>query len=264
MGMRLLDKVAAITGAARGQGEAEARIFASEGACVIVADVLDELGEAIAARIRASGGVATYRHLDVASEDDWASLIAMARRDHGRLDVLVNNAGIPFRNTLSKTDLTDWDRVIRINLTGPFLGMRASVPLMRESGGGSIVNISSATGLIGSPGAAYSSSKWGLRGLTKSAALEFAQWNIRVNSVHPGIIDTPMNRSDPIIREVMEKATPLQRAGEPEDVAKLVLFLASDESQFITGVEVAIDGGLTNLATYTMIGQTIGARKSEA
>ena len=253
MSGRLDGRVSLVTGAAGGQGEAEARLLALEGSRVYVADVLDAQGSAVAASIEDAGGEASYLHLDVGEADAWAQVVRQIQAQTGRLDVLVNNAGVGFRHGFMETDLADWDRVIRTNLTGPFLGMRAMAPVMRDGGGGAIVNIGSASSLVGHPATAYSASKWGLRGLTKAAAMEFADWNVRVNVVHPGIIPTPMVAADTAFLDAMVDATPMGRVGTPQEIAKVVLFLVSDDSSFVTGADLAADGGLTQLAVFRQV-----------
>jgi len=236
-------KVALISGGARGQGAAEARLLVAEGAKVVVGDVLDNEGVELA---RELGSAATYLHHDVTSEADWARAVRSAEA-LGGLHGLVNNAGIYQPKPLLETDTELWERHIRINQFGCFLGMKAVVPAMEQSGGGSIVNISSAAGLRGSPQAfAYSATKWALRGMTKSAAMDLAKRNIRVNSVHPGPIETEMLRGWTLEhREARLKMVPMQRTGTIDEVARLVLFLLSDESAYMTGAEVAVDGGAT-------------------
>jgi 3alpha(or 20beta)-hydroxysteroid dehydrogenase len=247
-------KVVLITGASRGQGEAEARLFAHAGARVIVTDVLDAEGAALVDSIDQAGGTAEYRHLDVTSEPDWAEAIAFAKARFGRLHVLVNNAGVSLRGVdLEHTTRTDWERVLAVNLTGAFLGIRAAAPLMRESGGGSIVNIGSTAGINGHFAAAYSASKWGLRGLTKAAAMEYAEAKIRVNAVHPSIVPTPMVAASANFVEAMEHVTPLARSASLEDVAHAVMFLASDEAGYLTGIDLPVDGGFTELGTYRQV-----------
>jgi len=242
---RLDGKVAIISGAARGQGEAEAVLFAREGARVLLGDVLDGEGKAVAERI---GAAALYTHLDVTDEVAWRDALALAESRFGRVDVLVNNAGIVRIAPLEETSLADYMEVIRVNQVGVFLGMRAVIPAMRRAGGGSIVNISSIDGLVGmSYGAAYVSSKFAVRGLTKTAALELGSLGIRVNSIHPGGVDTPMVRGvgvDPQATGAFSNV-PLGRIGRPEEIARLALFLASDESSYSTGSEFIADGGLT-------------------
>ncbi|MFM2151081.1 MAG: hypothetical protein RLZZ187_3387 [Pseudomonadota bacterium] len=241
---RLAGKVALITGAARGMGAAEARLFAAEGAKVVLTDVLEAEGRAVAAEI---GAAARWHHHDVTREEDWAAAIALARQDFGGLDVLVNNAGIYQPSPLAHCETALFERIWRVNQLGVFLGMRAAVPAMRARGGGAIVNISSIAGLRGFPGAvAYVGTKWAVRGMTKTAAVELAPDRIRVNSVHPGLIDTPMIAANtPEVNAGVVAATPLKRAGSAEEVARLVLFLASEEASYITGAEVAVDGGWT-------------------
>jgi 3alpha(or 20beta)-hydroxysteroid dehydrogenase len=239
---RLDGKVALITGAARGQGEAEARLFATAGARVVVADVLDAEGEAVAADI---GDAARYVHLDVADEAGWAAAVATTLDAFGRLDVLVNNAGILRTSRIEDQTLDGFDAIVRVNLYGVFNGMRAVIAPMRAAGGGAIVNISSAAGLRGVPGhAAYGATKWAVRGITKTAALELAADGIRVNSVHPGAVDTPMVAFANLQRGPGGlPGNALGRCAVPEEIADLVLFLASDASSYITGAELAIDGG---------------------
>jgi 3alpha(or 20beta)-hydroxysteroid dehydrogenase len=246
--VRLDGKVVLITGAARGQGAAAVRACVAEGARVYAADVRDDLGKALADEL---GDAVEYVHLDVSSEQDWADAVGKA----GRLDVLVNNAGVLHFSALADTKLDDYERVIRINQIGAFLGMRAVVPAMREAGGGSIVNVSSIEGLAAAPYlVAYAASKFAIRGMTKVAAMELGELGIRVNSVHPGMIDTDMVRDAaggaeldlaPIGRKVA-----LRRVGRPEEIAGLVVFLASDESSYCTGAEFVADGGAT--ATHAL------------
>ena len=247
--MRLEGKVALISGGARGQGAVEARMFANEGAKVVVADILDDLGRQVEAEIAEAGGEATYVHLDVTSEAEWEEAVRVAVEGYGKLDILVNNAGILIRAGVEDTTEEDWDRVMDINAKGVFLGTKAAIPAMRDAGGGSIINISSVAGLQGSPqSAAYSSTKGAVRLLTKSTAIQYAKENIRCNSVHPGIIYTDMT-SDSLDTEEGQRnwmhRVPLRRLGQSEDVANGVLFLASDESSYMTGSELVIDGGIT-------------------
>jgi 3alpha(or 20beta)-hydroxysteroid dehydrogenase len=238
---RLAGKVAIVTGAARGQGEAEARLFAAEGARVVVADVLDAEGEAVAKDI---GDAAHFVHLDVSSEDDWADAVAAAEA-MGPLTVLVNNAGILRFTALADTSLDEYLQVVMVNQVGTFLGMRAAIDPMREAGGGSIVNISSIDGIGSKNGlVAYSSSKGAVRAMTKTAALELGQFGIRVNSVHPGGVWTPMIGDVPPEQfDLGHQHLPLQRASRPEEIAAMVLFLASDEASYCTGGEFVVDGG---------------------
>ena len=243
---RLDGKVALITGAARGQGEAEARLFAAEGAKVVVTDVLDEEGAIVAKDI---GDDAMYVHHDVTSESDWEAVVNEAIVAFGAVDVLVNNAGIFVPNSLVGTSLEEYRRVIDINQVGVFLGMRTVASHMMSRGSGSIINISSIAGLRGHAGTtAYAASKFAVRGMTKVASQELAPFGVRVNSVHPGYIVTPMLRqiSDaPATDDRLRERVPNGRLADADDVAKLVLFLASDDSAYITGAEHVIDGGLT-------------------
>jgi 3alpha(or 20beta)-hydroxysteroid dehydrogenase len=241
---RLQNKIILITGGARGQGAAEARAFVRECARVIITDVLDSQGAQLAREL--GQGNAAFIHHDVSSETDWQKAIDAAAA-LGGLHGLMNNAGIYQPATLMETDAALFERHMRINQLGVFLGMKAVVPLMERSGGGAIVNISSVAGLRGSPGAiAYSATKWAVRGMTKAAAVDLAPRNIRVNSIHPGPIDTPMldvRTAEQNARRL--EAVPMKRRGTPEEVADLALFLLSDESRYITGAEIAIDGGAT-------------------
>lgn len=248
--MRLAGKVALVSGGARGMGAVEARLFAREGASVIVGDVLDGEGRDVEAAIRAAGGDALFAHLDVTSEADWAGAVAAGVSRFGKLDVLVNNAGIGGGARIEETSLADWNRVMAVNATGVFLGTRAVIPAMRAAGGGSIVNISSQLGLVGleTSSPQYQASKGAVRLLTKTTAIQYARDRIRANSVHPGPIVTPMTeagRADPTRYQFMVSKIPLGRYGKPEEVAYGVLYLASDESSFVTGSELVIDGGWT-------------------
>jgi len=242
---RLENKVAIVSGSARGTGEATARRFVAEGARVVISDVRDEQGEKVAAAL---GDAARYVHLDVGSEDEWAACVEQSRSHFGRVDVLVNNAAILHLAPLERTSLEDWERVIRVNQTGVFLGMRAVVSAMREAGGGSIVNVSSIDGIEGmNYVSAYSSSKWGIRGLAKCAALEFGQDNIRVNTVCPAGGNEEMGgeyrRAGGETNTGYLEKRPIQRRGTVDEIAALILYLASDESAFCTGADFPIDGG---------------------
>ena len=239
---RLTDKVALITGGARGQGAAEARLFADHGATVVITDVLEEEGAATA---DALGGSVTFMAHDVTSEDDWARVVTDVVSAHGRLDILVNNAGIFLVKGMAETSLAEWERVVAVNQTGVFLGMKTASPPMIAAGSGSIINISSIAGLGASATAhAYGATKWAVRGMSKAAAMELAPHGVRVNSVHPGIIDTTMIDALGPQRDTIHARIPLGRLASADDVAGLVLFLASDESAYCTGHEYVIDGGL--------------------
>lgn len=237
MAGRLTGKVALISGGARGMGASHARALAAEGAEVVCGDLLDAEGESVAADI---GAAARYVHLDVTRPDDWEAAVATTVAEFGKLDVLVSNAGIINVGTVEDYDLGDWQRIIDVNLTGVFLGMRASVAAMRDAGGGSMINISSIEGLAGTAMThGYTAAKFGVRGMTKSAAIELGQWGIRVNSVHPGLIRTPMVEGVP--DDMFQTA--LGRAAQPVEVSNLVVYLASDESSYSTGSEFVVDGG---------------------
>jgi 3alpha(or 20beta)-hydroxysteroid dehydrogenase len=229
---------------------AQAELFASEGARVVLADVIDAPGKAVAAKISRQGGAAMHVRLDVTDFGQWTRALARVRRGFGALHILVNNAGVVSRTGIMDVPMRDWQRTLDINLTGPLLGMRAAAPLIRESGGGAIVNISSTAAIAGHWGAAYVASKWGLRGITKTAALEFLDWGIRANSVHPAQVDgTKMaDSSAPGYREANQRVIPLGRAARPDEIAQAVLFLASDESSYITGTEIVVDCGYTSFA----------------
>ncbi len=247
---RLDGKVALISGGARGQGATEALMMAREGASVVFGDILDEEGRKVEAEIQELGLAATYVHLDVTSEDDWRSAVDTAVTRYGKLNVLVNNAGILIRKSIEETTEEDWDRIMAINAKGVFLGTKHAIPAMRQADGGSIVNISSTAGLVGSLNGSpsYTATKGAVRLLTKSTAVQYARENIRCNSVHPGPIDTPMIQdtlNDPALMEERMRRLPLKRVGTTEDIAYGVLYLASDESSFVTGAELVIDGGTT-------------------
>ena len=247
--MRLEGKVALITGGSRGQGATEAELFVKEGARVVVADILEPEGNAVVAQIREGGGDASFIKLDVTSEDDWQDAVEFALNTYGRLDILINNAAIYKRTPIVQTDLDEWNQIMDINSTGVFLGTKHAVPAMQKSGGGSIINISSTAGLVGSErGSAYGASKGSVRLFTKYTAIQHAEDGIRANSIHPGPIDTEMikeNISTPEDRAESEARVPLGRIGTVMDVAYGALFLASDESSFMTGAELVIDGGVT-------------------
>ena len=247
--MRLEGKVALISGGARGQGATEGQLFVDEGAKVVLADILDVEGEAAAAQIRENGGDASYVHLDVASEDDWRSAVEFTLQTYGRLDILINNAAIYKRTPIVDTDVEEWRQIMEVNSTGVFLGTKHAIPAMQRSGGGSIINISSTAGLVGSGrGSAYGASKGSVRLFTKYTAIQHALDGIRANSIHPGPIDTEMiadNLATPEGRAESEARVPLRRIGTVMDVAYGALFLASDESSYMTGAELVIDGGVT-------------------
>ena len=246
-------KTVVITGAAGGQGSAEARLFAEHGAHVVLADLNAEKGNALAQEMAKAGLSAEFASLDVSSETAWEELRTRLESRGGGLDVLINNAGTAHRFGLMETSLERFNEVLAINLAGPFLGMKTLAPLMRDSGGGSIVNIGSAAGMTGHFSAAYSSSKWGLRGLSKVAAMEFAPWKIRVNSIHPGIVNTALVPGDTSFPAAMTKYTPMGRPAEPSDIAPVALFLASDASSFMTGADLNVDGGLVDIGVYDAV-----------
>ena len=248
--MRLAGKVALISGGARGMGAAEAHLFTREGARVVIGDVLDDEGRAVEAAVKSKGGECVFVHLDVTREDSWQQAVALATKRFGKLDVLVNNAGIGGAGRLEDTTVEEWDRVMEVNAKGVFLGTKAAIPAMRRAGGGSIVNISSQLGLVGMErsSAWYQASKGAVATLTKHTAVQYARERIRCNSVHPGPVVTPMTearRHDPGHYEYMVSRIPLGRYGEPDEVAYGVLYLASDEAAFVTGSELVIDGGWT-------------------
>ena len=243
--MRLKDKVAIVTGAAHGMGEAEARLFANEGARVVVADILQEQAEAVAADIRAGGGDATSATVDVTSEQDWLALIGKTVETYGRLDILVNNAGISGSSVGNPDGLAGWDRIVAVNQTSVFLGTKLAAEQMAKTGGGSIVNISSIMGFVGGASGhpAYHASKGAVRIYSKAAAVRYGPMGVRVNTVHPGYMPPMLNATNQNLRAEKIEQTPLRRLGEPIEVAYGVLFLASDEASFVTGTELVIDGG---------------------
>jgi NAD(P)-dependent dehydrogenase (short-subunit alcohol dehydrogenase family) len=247
MADRLKGKVALISGGARGQGAVEGKLFAREGAKVVLGDVLEADGLRTAEEIRAEGGDAVFIKLDVTSENDWQRAVDTAVSTYGKLDILVNNAGILQMEGVEDLTQEVWERVTAVNQKGVWLGMKTVAPALRQAGGGSIVNISSISGLIGTGmQTAYQASKGAVRIMTKTAAMEYAKVGIRVNSVHPGPIDTPMTTSlDRELWQMFLNGVPLKRAGTSEDIAFGVLYLASDESSFVTGSELVIDGGYT-------------------
>ncbi|SFW86622.1 SDR family NAD(P)-dependent oxidoreductase [Amycolatopsis australiensis] len=246
---RLAGKVALITGATGGIGQATAELFAHEDAHLVVTDIAQDAARELAARLKATGTEVLAARLDVSSSENWREIIELTRQRFGRLDVLVNLAGIVDWPGVEDTTQDSWDRVIAINQTGTWLGMKTAMPLLRASGNASVINTSSVLGLVGSgAAAAYQASKGAVRLLTKTAAVEYATRGVRINSVHPGVIATPM------IQELLDEQgdqqpdimrTPMRRAGSPAEVAPTMLFLASDESSFVTGTELIVDGGLT-------------------
>ena len=243
--MRLMDKVAIVTGGAHGMGEAEARLFAKEGAKIVVADLLADQAEAVTADIRAGGGEAIAVRTDVTSEPDWLALIDRTVSTYGRLDILVNNAGISGSSVGDPDALQGWNRIIAVNQTSVFLGTKLAAEQMAKTGGGSIVNISSIMGFVGgnSGHPAYCASKGAVRIYTKAAAVRYGPQGVRVNSVHPGYMPPMLNATNQNLRAEKIELTPLRRLGEPIEVAYGVLFLASDEASFVTGTELVIDGG---------------------
>ncbi|MGW7363589.1 SDR family NAD(P)-dependent oxidoreductase [Streptomyces sp. NPDC054841] len=233
-------RVVLITGAGRGQGAAEARLFAEAGARVVVTDVREDEGRKVAESL---GDAGLYVRHDVSAADSWALTVEAALRAFGRIDALVNNAALWRTASVEDETYENFETLLRVNLLGPFLGIQAVLPVLKGAGGGSIVNVSSTAGLVGIPGhAAYGSTKFGLRGLTRSAALDLAAYGIRVNSVHPGAIDTPMTAA---VSGRDWSKVPLGRMGRPEEVGELILFLVSDASSYVTGTEFTVDGGLT-------------------
>ena len=241
---RLADKVVVVTGAARGQGAAEARLLAAHGARVVLTDVLVNEGQAVAAEI---GTAARFVAHDVASEADWTRVVETALSEFGTVDVLVNNAAISRPLKLEDTDLETYQEIISVNQIGVFLGMRAVLGSMKRGGGGVIINVASVAGLQGTSTLfAYTASKWAVRGMSKSAALELARYNIRVNVINPGVIDTPINHANPDkMNQVLVQSTPLRRMGAPSEIAEAVLFIASDAASFATGADFTIDGGMS-------------------
>ena len=245
--MRLENKVAIITGAASGMGASTALIFAREGASVVVTDLLSDEGGQIVGQITASGGTARFQKLDVSSEADWDAVVADTLAAFGRIDILINNAGVSGSHP-DRLNIETWDQQMNINAKGVFLGMRAVIPVMQKAGRGSIVNTSSISGFVGQDYVhmGYNAAKGAVRLATKSAAVQFAKEGIRVNSVHPGIMPpmrTSMLSADPGVRKQMIAAIPMGREGGVEEVAHANLFLASDEASYITGIEVPVDGG---------------------
>ena len=247
--MRLENKVALISGGARGMGAVEARLFAKEGAKVVIGDIREEEGRQIEAQIAEAGGECLFIFLDVTKEANWAEAVESTVARFGKLDILINNAGIFPMEKVEDTTPESWDQVMDINAKGVFLGTKAAIPAMRQSGGGSIINLSSIAGLVGSSySASYNASKGAVRLLTKSTAIQYAKEGIRAHSIHPGLIDTLMAAdllADEELRQRRIASTPLGRIGTAQEVAQGALYLASDESSFVTGSELIIDGGFT-------------------
>ncbi|WP_028776199.1 SDR family NAD(P)-dependent oxidoreductase [Shimazuella kribbensis] len=243
---RLVGKVAIITGAASGQGKAEAVLFANEGASVVLIDIQEQKVHKVADDIRKKGGEAISFYHDIAIEEHWSSLVRKICEKYDKIDILVNNASTPANHD---DVIEEWRRVLNVNMIGTFLGMKYVIPIMKEVGGGSIINISSVAGLIAGGVNPYTASKGAIRAISKSAAVEYAKYKIRVNSVYPGMIHTPMTEdllANEGVRKHFESVTPLPFLGESNDVANGVLYLASDESRFTTGTELVIDGGWTS------------------
>lgn len=246
---RVQDKVILVTGGAMGMGQSHSELLASQGAWVFVADVDQKRGQSTVDGIRKNGGKADFLKLDVTQEADWNAAVNQIVERAGRLDVLVNNAGILILKPVQDTSNQEWDRIFDVNVRSVFIGTRAAIPVMQKQGGGTIVNVSSIYGLVGAPGAsAYEASKGAVRLFTKSCAVDLAPFNIRVNSVHPGVIETQMTKAlldDPAVRPLLLGPTLLKRPAQPIEVSQAVLFLASDESSFVHGAELVVDGGYT-------------------
>jgi NAD(P)-dependent dehydrogenase (short-subunit alcohol dehydrogenase family) len=244
--MRLADKVAIVTGGANGMGAAESRLFAREGARVVVADVRDGDGKTLVDQITGAGGRAHYAHLDVTQETEWQHVVSFTVETFGKLDILVNNAGISGGIASDIMSTSAYDRLMEVNAKGVFLGMKHAIPALQRAGGGSIINISSISGIAGQTVVhmGYNASKGAVRVMTKSAAVQHAQEGIRVNSVHPGVMPPMLTSNvDPEVRARLLKPVPMRREGRVEEVAYAVLFLASDEASYITGAELVVDGG---------------------
>jgi 3alpha(or 20beta)-hydroxysteroid dehydrogenase len=254
---RVDGKVVVVTGGARGQGAAEVAALARAGATVVLTDVLDDEGEELAKSLVGEDLAATYRHLDVRDADGWRALADDLRATYGRVDALVNNAGVAGRDRLPDVDLATWHRTFDINVTGPLLGIQALVPLMPA--GSSIVNVCSVAALSGHVAAAYTASKWALRGLTRTASLELGARGIRVNAVMPGLVETPlMANASPAFRAAAVAEVPLGRTGTVDDIAPLMVFLVSDDSAYMNGAELVVDGGLTAHVSHKGIADAIG------
>ncbi|GAB4075692.1 SDR family NAD(P)-dependent oxidoreductase [Nostocoides australiense] len=255
-GGRCAGKIVVVTGGARGQGAAEVEDLAREGASVYAVDLLDEEGRALADRLTEEGYDVAYGHLDVTDPADWEALAAELSARHGRVDALINNAGVASRGRLPYVDLDVWHRTFEINVTGPLLGIQALVPLMTQ--GGSIVNICSVAAISGHVAAPYTASKWALRGLTRTASLELGPKGIRVNAVMPGLIETPlMESASPEFRGAALREIPLGRTGEVRDIAPLIVHLVSDESRYTTGAEIVVDGGMSAHVSHKGVADAI-------
>jgi NAD(P)-dependent dehydrogenase (short-subunit alcohol dehydrogenase family) len=251
---RLQGKVALITGSASGMGLEDAKLLASEGATVVLSDIADDAGVKASEEINAAGGKTMYIHLDVTSQKSWDAIVSAIREKFGRLDILVNNAGMNALGVIPHVDINVFNKMIAVNTVGPLMGIQACAGLMRESGGGAIVNIASTVALSGHVLTAYSASKWALRAISKSAALNLAKWNIRSNVICPGLIDTPLSRMMPEpARKMFENAIPFGHSGVVEDIAQAVLYLVSDESKYISGIDLPVDGGFTSAGAYATI-----------
>lgn len=257
------EKSALVTGSARGQGLAEATMLAKKGAQVMICDVLDEQGNEAALELQSQGYDVRYKHLDVTNVDDWSAAIAEMEQWSGRLDILVNNAGIINRTSIKDTSPEAWHKLLDINITGAFLGIKQAERLLAKNGGGAIINVSSNAAYSAHYDPAYTASKWALRGLTRAAAMEFAQSNIRVNSICPGLVLTDLNATAPHL-EPMINMTPLKRAASVDEIANLVLYLASDEASFITGEDIVIDGGFIAGAAYRKVSEEAGMYEDQS
>jgi len=260
VGNRLKGKIAFVTGGASGIGTATCMKFAEEGVSgIVIADIKEKQLQEISSEIQQKYDVKIIPvNLDVSEESDWLEAVKIVKEEYGRVDILVNNAGITHRVRFVDCKIEDWNRVIAVNQTGTFLGMKHCAPLMRESGTGSIINISSIAGLTGYFASAYTASKWAVRGMTKAAAMEFGEWGIRVNSVHPGFIWSPLTIPAKEMVEKFNEINALNRAGNPDEVVNSILFLASDESSYITGTELAVDAGLTAGGGVRMVAKEVG------
>jgi 3alpha(or 20beta)-hydroxysteroid dehydrogenase len=257
------EKVFLITGGGSGIGRAQGLILAERGAKVWVTDISIESGAETVELITAKGGLAKFQKLDVTNTANWQELFELIELEDGKLDGLVNNAGVSNRAGISDTSVEEWHRVIEINLSSVFYGMKTMAPLIAKAGGGSIVNVSSIAGMVGYFSASYAASKWGVRGLSKVGATEFAKSNIRVNSILPGLVDTPMLRSgSPNFRSEIQKSVPANRLGEADEMAEAAIFLLSDKSRYINGSEIVIDGGLSSNGLFYRILNDLEATES--